>query len=94
MTQPLIARFGAWVRANLQNESAVGIVGGLVFSILLIPWLLAPLLPVLWFDRRYGARCQACNRSVTLRCRHDQVSKTGKCCHCHHRLFDPQPELH
>jgi hypothetical protein len=86
---PLLGEFGNLLRRWLQDEGVVGLVGGLLGGVVLAPLLLIPLVPFLWMDRRFGVRCPGCRRSVTLRCRHSEVLRTGKCCLCQQFLFEP-----
>lgn len=84
---PVIQGFGKLLRNHIRDEGTVGLVGGLVGGVVLAPLVLIPLLPALWVDRRFGLRFPGCGRSVTARCRHNEVLRTGKCCHCQETLF-------
>jgi hypothetical protein len=84
---PIISSFGQVIRNRFQNEGVVGLIGGLVGGVVFAPFLLIPLLPLLWVDRRFGLRCPGCKRSVTLRCEHGKVLRTGRCCLCQELLF-------
>jgi hypothetical protein len=74
-----IGNYGHFVRGHL-GELVGGAVGGLTLG---VPAMLAWLAVVLALDRRFGLRCPHCHRSLTLRCRHEQVVQTGQCSLCH-----------
>jgi len=87
-SDPVLQGLGQWVRSHFQEEGTVGLIGGLVIAVAFAPLVLLLVLPALWVDRRFGLRCPRCGRSLTLRCRHDEVLRTGKCCHCQGTLFE------
>jgi hypothetical protein len=86
--RPAIQGLGQLLSNQFRDERTVGLVGGLVGGILLAPMLLIPLMPALWVHRRFGLRCPGCRRSVTTRCRPDEVLRTGRCCHCQQLMFE------
>jgi hypothetical protein len=79
-----------WLRASGRGEGAAGLlIGLLVEAAVLGPVLLIPFLAFLWVRRRFGVRCPACKRSVTLRGRAGEVLRSGRCCWCQQTLFEP-----
>jgi hypothetical protein len=74
----------AWLRALLRDQA----VGWLVGWVVLAPFLLTPVLALVWADRRFGLRCPGCKRSVILRCRAGEVLRSGRC-RCRQVLFEP-----
>jgi hypothetical protein len=85
---PSIGSFGNWIQGRGQNGGAAGLIGGLVFGTVAVPPLALAVLPVLWADRRFGLKCPACGRSVTLNNRRYEVTRTGRCCKCQEQLLD------
>jgi hypothetical protein len=78
-----------WLRAH-RGEGAIRVlVGLLVWAVVLGPLLLIPFLSAMWVDRRFGLRCPACKRSVTLRGRYSEILRTGRCSWCQQTLFEP-----
>jgi hypothetical protein len=84
---PVLRDFGRLVRGRARDDALAGMIFGLVSVLALAPLLVIPLLPAVWVDRQFGLRCPSCARSVTLRCRHDEVKRTGRCCRCQAVLF-------
>ena len=86
---PAWAEAREWLRAQ-RGEGAVRLlVGLLVEAAVLGPLLLIPFLAFLWVRRRFGLRCPACNRSVTLRGPSGEILRSGRCCWCQQTLFEP-----
>jgi len=83
-----IQTFGLWLRTKTQNETLVGLVGGLVIGGIFVVVVLIFLLPELWLDRRFGIRRPGCRNSLAFGGRRDQVLQTGHCFSCHHKLFE------
>jgi hypothetical protein len=78
-----------WLRAH-RGEGAVRLlVGLLVEATILGPLLLIPFLAFLWVRRRFGLRCMACNRSITLRGSSREILRSGRCPWCQQTLFEP-----
>ena len=86
---PAWAEAREWLRAH-RGEGAVRLlVGLLVEAAVLGPLLLIPFLAFLWVRRRFGLRCPACNRSVTLRGPSGEILRSGRCHWCQQTLFEP-----
>ena len=86
---PAWAEAREWLGAH-RGEGAVRLlVGLLVEAAVLGPLLLIPLLAFLWVRRRFGLRCPACNRSVTLRGPSGEILRSGRCHWCQQTLFEP-----
>lgn len=86
--EPVVQNLGRFIRSHVQDEGTVGLVSGVVFSVVLAPFVVIIIFPLLWVDRRFGLRCSGCGRSVTARCHTSEVLRTGKCCHCQKVLFE------
>jgi hypothetical protein len=86
---PAWAGFRGWVGAHRGEGAVQFLFGLLVTGGVLAPFLLVPLLSLLWLDRRFGLRCPRCKCSVTLRCRPWMALRSGRCCLCGHVLFEP-----
>jgi len=85
---PTPDHFHRWVESH--TSEATGHLMIILFYVLfMVALVFLPLACGLCFDRRYGLRCSGCGRSVTVRCRSAEVLKTGKCCLCEQKLFDP-----
>ena len=86
---PAWAEAREWLRAQ-RGEGAIRLlVGLLVEAAVLGPLLLIPFLAFLWVRRRFGLRCPACNRSVTLRGPSGEILRLGRCHWCQQTLFEP-----
>ena len=91
---PWLGGLGNEVRNQVHDEALTGTIGGLLFSLVLIPVLLLVLVPALLatailVDYRFGLRCPNCKRSITFNCIPSVVLETGKCRLCQHPLFEP-----
>lgn len=87
--EPSIRALGSEIRSRVQDETLTGLIGGLIVSALIVPFLLLLVLPALLVDKLFGVKCPHCRRSVTLRCAHAAVIESGRCSHCKQVLFDP-----
>jgi hypothetical protein len=81
--------FREWAHAHRGEGANRLLFGLLVLGVVVAPFALVPLLSFLWLHRRFGLCCPRCKRSVTLRCRHWEVLRSGLCCLCQNRLFEP-----
>lgn len=68
---------------------------GVVGTLPLIPIMVAPILAAVailaLIDRRMGIPCPHCGKSLTLRCRHDEVLKTRRCGLCGNTALAEDP---
>ena len=86
---PAWAEAREWLGAHRGEGAVRFLVGLLVEAVVLGPLLLIPLLAFLWVRRRFGLRCPACKRSVTLRGPSAEILRSGQCCWCQQTLFEP-----
>jgi hypothetical protein len=76
-----------WLRAH-RGEGVVRLLVGLLLEAAILgPLLLIPFLAFLWVRRRFGMRCPACKRSLTLRGPSGDILRSGRCCWCQQTLF-------
>lgn len=75
------------------DEGTYGAIVALLMIATWLPFFATGIAPMLWLDRRFGVRCNHCNRKLLVRWRLHEVLRTGRCCWCSGYLFDPDAEL-
>ncbi len=89
-TDPLpdpLNRLDETLRRHLPEVLASGVFG-LIGAVYVVPLFALFVLLLYLADRRLGAQCPHCRRSLTLRCLHERVLRSGECSLCHERVFD------
>jgi hypothetical protein len=87
---PAWAEAREWLRAHRGEGVVRLLVGLLVEAAILGPLLLIPFLAFRWVRWRFGLRCPACKRSVTLTGRAAEIWRSGRCCWCQRTLLEPE----
>ncbi|MCA9283705.1 MAG: hypothetical protein KDA22_00715 [Phycisphaerales bacterium] len=87
-----VATLPNWYRAWLAGTFHADNTRALVFLTFLPP-MIGSMLAAMWIwkrcDRRWGCRCPACDRSLTMECDYRKIMISGVCPDCGVRLFDP-----
>ena len=81
------------LRRWVGDEGTYGAIGALLMIATWLPFFFIGLAPAYWIDRRFGVRCEHCQRKLTAMWGLHEILRTGRCGKCGGYLFDPDVEL-